>query len=225
MDKGTKAAIHASVLVAALALPCLPVQADITPYREPSGKIVYVNSNDAEMSRAATRGGAKAARKILARRKSRLPGIQEHLERTATAHNVDAHLVEAMIEVESAWNPRAISHKGAQGLMQLMPATAKRFGVRNALDASDNITGGIKFLRFLLDKFEGDVTLALAGYNAGENAVTSYGGVPPYAETIDYVDRVKRIYDSLIADSSRAKGSIYSTVDRRGRLVYVNDND
>ena len=222
---GTRVAIQTGVVLTLLAVPSLPVQADITLYRDASGKLVFVNSNDAEMSRAAVRGGAEAAREVLAQRKSNLRGVQEHLEKTAKKHHVDPRLVEAMIEVESAWDPRAISSKGAQGLMQLMPATAERYGVHNALDPSDNITGGIKYLRFLLDKFEGDVTLVLAGYNAGENAVASYGGVPPYRETIDYVDRVKRIYDNLNADSSRAAGSIYSTVDRNGRRVYVNDND
>ena len=222
---GTKAATQVGVVLTLLGFLSLPVQADITSYRDSSGKLVFVNSNDTEMSSAAARGGAEAVREVLSQRKSKLGNIQEHLEKTAKEHNVDARLVEAMIEVESAWDPRAISSKGAQGLMQLMPATAKRFGVRNALDPSDNITGGIKYLRFLLDKFEDDVTLVLAGYNAGENAVVSYGGVPPYNETIDYVDRVKRIYDDLNADSRRAGGSIYSTVDRNGRLVYVNEND
>ena len=103
---------------------------------------------------------------------------------------VDPALVRAVIHAESSFNPQAISRTGAMGLMQLMPGTAARFGVGNAFDPEQNIRGGVSYLRFLLDKFNGDVRLAAAGYNAGEGAVMKYGGVPPYAETTQYVARV-----------------------------------
>ena len=98
----------------------------------------------------------------------------------------------AVIEAESNFNPRAVSPKNAQGLMQLIPATAVRFGVENVWDPEQNLRGGMAYLRWLLDRFDGDVRLALAGYNAGEQAVHRHGGIPPYNETQDYVRRIAR---------------------------------
>lgn len=108
----------------------------------------------------------------------------------ARAYGVDAALVRAIIHAESDYNPNAVSNKGAQGLMQLMPGTASRFGVMNPFAAADNINGGVQYLSFLSRRFKGDVRLVAAAYNAGEGAVDRYGGVPPYAETQRYVDRV-----------------------------------
>jgi len=108
----------------------------------------------------------------------------------ASLYNVSADLIKAVIAVESEFDQWAVSSKGAQGLMQLMPFTARRFGVIDSFDARQNIFGGVQFLRFLLDLFSGDVSLALAGYNAGENAVARYRGVPPYRETKSYVNKI-----------------------------------
>lgn len=108
----------------------------------------------------------------------------------ARQYGVDEAVVRAIIHAESAFNPNALSRVGAQGLMQLMPATARRFGVGNAFDAGQNISGGVQYLAFLLKRFKGDLTLAAAGYNAGEGAVDKYNGVPPYSETQRYVLRV-----------------------------------
>ncbi len=113
----------------------------------------------------------------------------------AREYGVDEAVVRAVIHAESAFNPRALSRVGAQGLMQLMPATAERFGVSNAFDASQNIRGGVKYLAWLLKRFDGNVTLAAAGYNAGEGAVDKYDGVPPYKETQRYVERVGILAD------------------------------
>jgi len=112
---------------------------------------------------------------------------------------VDEAIVRAIIHAESAYNPNALSRVGAQGLMQLMPGTARRFGVSNAFDAAQNIRGGVKYLAWLLKRFNGNLTLAAAGYNAGEGAVDKYKGVPPYSETQRYVQRV-----GLLADRYRA---------------------
>jgi len=114
----------------------------------------------------------------------------------ASVYNVSADLVRSVIAVESEFDQYAVSSKGAQGLMQLMPPTARRFGVINSFDARQNIFGGTQYLRFLLDLFQGDVGLALAGYNAGENAVIRYRGVPPYRETRNYVQKVQGYYGS-----------------------------
>ena len=106
------------------------------------------------------------------------------------SYGVDESLVRAIIHAESAFNPNALSYKGAQGLMQLMPGTARRFGVGNSFSAVDNISGGVQYLSFLSKRFNGDVRLIAAAYNAGEGAVERYRGVPPYAETQRYVERV-----------------------------------
>lgn len=108
----------------------------------------------------------------------------------AAEYGVDKNLVKAVIHAESGYNPNAVSAKGAQGLMQLMPKTAQGLKVTNSFDPKDNIRGGVRYLRFLLDTFKGDVTLALAAYNAGLSRVNQYGGVPPFEETRNYISRV-----------------------------------
>ena len=114
------------------------------------------------------------------------------VRRLAPKYKLDPNLVLAVIEVESAFNVRALSPKNAQGLMQLIPKTASRFGVRNLWDAEQNTRGGMAYLRWLLKNFSGDVRLALAAYNAGERAVERQGGIPPYEETRSYVKRILR---------------------------------
>lgn len=113
----------------------------------------------------------------------------------AREFGVEEAVVRAIIHAESAFNPTALSRAGAQGLMQLMPATARRFGVTDAYDSGQNIRGGVKYLSWLLRRFNGDLTLAAAGYNAGEGAVDRHGGVPPYRETQYYVRRVAQLAD------------------------------
>jgi hypothetical protein len=112
------------------------------------------------------------------------------VKRIAREYKVDPALVRAVIHAESAFNAKAISSKGAQGLMQLMPGTASDLGVSNAFDARQNIEGGVKYLAQLLAQFDGDTRLATAAYNAGPGAVRKYDGIPPYAETKVYVERV-----------------------------------
>ncbi|KAB7764841.1 lytic transglycosylase domain-containing protein [Xanthomonas maliensis] len=115
---------------------------------------------------------------------------QQEISAAAREFGVEEAIVRAIIHAESAYNPLALSRAGAQGLMQLMPGTARRFGVSDAYDAAQNIRGGVQYLSWLLKRFNGDLTLAAAGYNAGEGAVDRYGGVPPYSETQRYVQRV-----------------------------------
>jgi soluble lytic murein transglycosylase-like protein len=123
---------------------------------------------------------------------------QSEISAASRDYGVDESIVRAIIHAESAFNPTALSRVGAQGLMQLMPATARRFGVANAFDAGQNIRGGVQYLAFLLKRFNGDLSLVAAGYNAGEGAVDKYKGVPPYSETQRYVQRV-----SLLAQRYR----------------------
>lgn len=130
------------------------------------------------------------------------PTVDAYIIDSGQRHSVDPLLLYAIMHQESTFKPRALSHKGASGLMQLMPGTARRFGVTSIWDPKQNIEGGTRYMRFLLDKFEGDVKLALAGYNAGEGAVMKYGWrIPPYSETQEYVRRISRRYD-LIRDPS-----------------------
>ncbi len=118
---------------------------------------------------------------------------------TAHRNGVDPVLVKSVMLVESNFNPRAVSKKGAHGLMQLMPETARRFGVTNRFEVAANIRGGVEYLAALLRLLKGDITLALAAYNAGENAVTRYAGVPPFAETREYVRRALVAYRGVPA--------------------------
>lgn len=120
---------------------------------------------------------------------------QEEIAETARQYDVDPALVKAVIHAESAFNPQAISSKGAQGLMQLMPATAREVGVSDALDAAQNIRGGVTYLARMLSLHDGDIRLATAAYNAGPGAVRRHGGIPPYAETRAYVKRVGILHE------------------------------
>ena len=123
--------------------------------------------------------------------------VEALVKQMAPNYGLQPELVLAVIEAESAFNDQARSIKNAQGLMQLIPATAERFGVRDPYDPVQNLRGGMAYLRWLLAYFQGDVRLTLAGYNAGEGAVLRYGGVPPYAETRAYVEKITRVYGQL----------------------------
>lgn len=154
-----------------------------------------------------------------------LPFIQE----SATRHNVDVELIKAVISVESNYKPDAVSPKNCKGLMQLHPDTAKRYGVRDIFDPSQNIEGGVRYLRFLMDYFNNDMTRVLAAYNAGENAVVRHNGIPPYKETQDYVRRIGQLYDlsSKGAQSERAMARTNRRIHRielpDGRVLLAND--
>ena len=126
--------------------------------------------------------------------------LEQAVDRAAQQHHVQPALLLAVMKAESSFNPTAVSKAGAVGLMQLIPETAIRHGVHNLYDANDNITGGAKHLRYLLDRFHGNIRLALAAYNAGERKVDRYRQIPPYKETQDYVKRVLVYYRSYKKD-------------------------
>ncbi len=136
--------------------------------------------------------------------------VQEH----ASRQSLRPELVRAVIQVESGFDPQARSGKGAMGLMQLMPGTARELGVRDAYDPAENIRGGTMYLRHLLDRYEGNEELALAAYNAGFTAVDRYGRIPPYNETQNYVKRVGAAADVALTTSARpARRVIYKTIE------------
>ncbi|MGB9177683.1 MAG: lytic transglycosylase domain-containing protein [Pyrinomonadaceae bacterium] len=133
--------------------------------------------------------------------------IDSYIAESGKRNGVDPVLLYSIMHQESSFKAGAVSYKGARGLMQLMPATAARFGVTRIFDPRQNIEGGARYMRFLLDTFGGDVQLALAGYNAGEGAVIKYGGVPPYSETREYVRRIGRRY-ALMRDPETAANAL-----------------
>ncbi|HUP49537.1 MAG TPA: lytic transglycosylase domain-containing protein [Thermoanaerobaculia bacterium] len=130
----------------------------------------------------------------LARQHDRRTRYDALIEHYARQYRVDPVLIRAVIQVESDFNPQCVSKKGARGLMQLMPGTARRYKVTDVHDPAQNIRGGVHYLRDLLEMFRDDLTRALAAYNAGENAVIRHGGIPPYEETITYVKRALTVY-------------------------------
>ena len=146
--------------------------------------------------------------------------FSEEIGEIAARHGVAAELVEAVIRVESAFNPRAVSNKGAQGLMQLMPRTASSLGVRNVFDPRENIEGGVRHLRYLLDKYPGNVPLALAAYNAGEKAVDTHRGIPPYAETQQYVQKI--LGPGGVANGTAVRSVVYRYKESDGTVTITN---
>ena len=128
--------------------------------------------------------------------------INDLIEKYAEKNGLDSDFVKAVIKQESGFNPNATSSCGAMGLMQLMPSTAQGLGVKNAYDAEQNIMGGTKYLKGLMDRFDNNKSLALAAYNAGPNAVKKYGGIPPYMETQNYVKSVLSNYDKMKGGSN-----------------------
>lgn len=190
----------AAGLTPALVLPVsaqtLPANFAYTRTETGGARIVGSNFTDDVPSPRATRGSEFDAL------------IAEHAE----ANGLNPMLVRAVIETESAFNPRAVSRVGAMGLMQLMPGTARDLGVTNPFDPNDNIRGGTKYLRALLDRFDGNVEFALAAYNAGPGAVERYDGIPPYRETRNYVGKISNKIKNVKA-ITRGSTTIYEVTE------------
>jgi soluble lytic murein transglycosylase-like protein len=154
-------------------------------------------------------------------------GAEKIVREAAERHHVDPALVRAVIETESNWNPRAYSHKGAGGLMQLIPTTAQRFGAYDVFNPQQNIDAGVKYLRTLLERYNGNLDLALAAYNAGEGAVERAHGIPAYRETRNYVQRVQEAYfrpgSGRLADAFVNSRAIHRDVTPEGRIIFSNE--
>ena len=141
---------------------------------------------------------------------------------TASRHQVDPKLVRAIVRVESNFNPYAVSPRGARGLMQLIPATARRFGVSNSFDPGANLDGGVRYLKYLMNLYGGDVKLSLAAYNAGENAVADHNGIPPYRETQDYLRKISELYPLTPTTELHSNTGIDKYVDTNGIVHFSN---
>ncbi len=208
--------------VAALAGICLPGQAnaDIYSYVDPEGVVHFATSPKGDgkyslyvKSTSKRRKDSTYSGPVVPpgdRSPERFTRYDTWIRQAATLYQIPEELIRAVMKVESDYDPRAVSHTGAQGLMQLMPETALRMQVRDPFDPRENIFGGTRYLRVLANLFNGDLDLTIAAYNAGEGAVTRAGGVPDYPETQDYVVRVRTYYASY--RTNRDPG-VASTID------------
>jgi soluble lytic murein transglycosylase-like protein len=155
-------------------------------------------------------------------------GVEKLVREAAERHQVDPALVRAVIETESNWNPSAVSRKGALGLMQLIPTTAQRFGANDAFSPKQNVDAGVKYLKTLLERYNGNLDLALAAYNAGEGAVDRAHGIPSFRETRNYVQRVQEAYyrpgSGRLDNAYTRQNPIHRVVDTSGRIIFTNND-
>jgi soluble lytic murein transglycosylase-like protein len=150
--------------------------------------------------------------------------LRQLVKEISLEHGVDPKLVDSLVRVESAYNPEAVSHRGAMGLMQLMPQTAKRLRVANPFDPESNIRGGVREFARLIERYSGNLQLALAAYNAGEGAVARYRGIPPYSETRNYVSKIMTLYTGrpYRVPGIRRAIPVRMTQDDKGTMVITN---
>ncbi len=195
-----------------------PAYADIVKYVDEGGTIHFTNRPMNNSFSIYLKVPREKAKKYLPAR-SQL--YEKEISTAGKTHGIDPKLIKSVIQVESAFNRKAISPAGAQGLMQLMPKTARKYKVRDAFIPSENINAGTNYLSDLLEIYKGDLRLALAAYNAGETAVKRFSGIPPYPETINYVKKVMAIYDGapVIRKKRKKKMKIYRYIDSYGNIL------
>jgi soluble lytic murein transglycosylase-like protein len=229
------------ILLWTLALCAIPAHGQIVSYMDSDGKRVFINSDPIPAARtvkASIRGFTLVAG-TMSRGTHTLAGappelgaaelanrqkIEVMIREVSGRYNVDPALIRAVIETESNWNSAAISRKGALGLMQLVPGTARQLGVNNAFDPKQNLDGGVRYLHGLLERYNGDLDRALAAYNAGPGAVDRARGVPQLRETREYVRKVTDSYFRPGSDRlPHALRPIYQTVAEDGRVVFTNE--
>ena len=191
-----------AMAAAAFAVTAAPAFADIFSFKDEKGVVHFTNIAGLDSRYKLVRkedGGplspSTGNTRVFMPSQEDIQKYAAIIQTAARAYGVDASLIHAVISAESAYNPQAMSRTGAMGLMQLMPETARRYGVQNMMDPTENIHGGVRYLRDLLAMFKGRIDLAVAAYNAGENAVVRHGHkIPPYAETRHYVPKVLAFY-------------------------------
>src|ERR1700694_1253951 len=232
------------ILLATLVLCAIPAHGQIVSYLDSDGRRVFINSDPTPAVRVTTtslRGFTSAAGttphtsqtppaaspELRAAELANRQKIEVMVREVSARYNVDPALIRSVIETESNWNSKAISSKGALGLMQLVPGTARQLGVNNAFDPKQNLDGGVRYLHTLLERYNGDLDRALAAYNAGPGDVWRARGVPHFRETRDYVRKVTDSYfrpsSDRLSRASNASRPIYQTVAEDGRVVFTNE--
>jgi len=209
-----RALLAALLVLTSAAWTSLYAAEPLSAYVDSDGRVVFTNETfpDSSSNQAATQFPGSGP--------SPKAQIHELIDGIAEQYRVDSELIRAIVQVESNFDPRAVSPKGAMGLMQLIPDTARRFGVRNAFDSRANLDGGIRYLKYLMDLFDGDLQLALAAYNAGENAVSHTKGLPSIPETRNYVRKISLLYP--LDRPRRVASTIEKFVDRKGVVHFSN---
>jgi soluble lytic murein transglycosylase-like protein len=231
-----RTAIAAWLVLGTLAVYARPSSAQIARVTEDTGRQLFVN---AEPPRSAKLTATKPRTTIYLPAESSLighsrlamsidrDGVEKLVREAADRHSLDPALVRAVIETESHWNPVAVSNRGAAGLMQLIPTTAERFGANDVFNPKQNVDAGVHYLKTLLERYNGNLDLALAAYNAGEGAVDRAHGVPAFRETRDYVHKVQNAYfrpgSGHLGDAWFNPHAIHKDVDTSGRVVFTND--
>ena len=231
-----RTAIAAWLVLGALAVCARPSSAQIRRVTEETGRRLFVN---AEPPISAKLTATKLRTTIYLPAESSFTGhsrpamsidrdgVEKLVREAADRHSVDAALVRAVIETESHWNPIAVSRRGAAGLMQLIPTTAQRFGANDVFNPKQNVDAGVHYLKTLLERYNGNLDLALAAYNAGEGAVDRAHGVPAFRETRNYVQKVQNAYfrpgSGRLGDAWFNPRAIHKDVDTSGRVVFTND--
>ena len=228
-------AISASLVLGVLSFFAMPSNAQIAASTESDGRRLFVN---AEPPLRINLSAGKRTHIFLPRETPFVgkthpavtmdrDGVERLVREAAERHHVDPALVRAVIETESNWNPIALSNKGAGGLMQLIPTTARRFGVNDVFNPQQNIDGGVHYLKTLLERYDGNLDMALAAYNAGEGAVDRAHGIPTFRETQNYVQKVQNAYfrpgSGHLSDAFVRSRPIRRDVDSNGRIVFIND--
>ena len=220
LTRTSRSLLRTGAVLALLAIPARQADAQIYSWLDGTGRLVVSNvapGTNMGIGSYEIPSADPSAERIRSTRYAapeRSRSFDDLIGEHAGRSGVRANLVRAVIQVESAFNPRALSNKGAMGLMQLMPATARQFGVTNAFDPAENVRGGVAYLRQLLDRYDGDERLALAAYNAGPGAVDRHGQtVPPFAETRDYVKRVNGLAGKAASRPTAPQTRIYRVVE------------
>ena len=229
-----------AIAICAFLLFFAPVaSADIFKYTDDQGVICYTDTPSGQKAdrihkdKPETPSGQKQPVQYNSGVNANASEYHNIIHEKASMYDLDPSLIKAVIKTESNWNSRAVSRKGAMGLMQLMPATAMDMNVQNPYDPEENIEGGTKYLRYLLERFNGDLTLALAAYNAGPKTVEKFGYVPPITETKHYVSKVLSLYNgqtilpSVTSESEKSKKKyepIYKVLLDDGSLLFTNSS-
>jgi soluble lytic murein transglycosylase-like protein len=238
-EKRRSSPLFAYILLVTLCLFAKPCAAQIASVTDNSGRRLFVNQEPPTLIKVKAAATSKPRATIYLQNETAFgvaarpwmsidrDGVEKIVREAAERHHVDPALVRAVIETESNWNPRAFSRKGAGGLMQLIPTTAQRYGANDLFNPEQNIDAGVRHLKMLLLRYNGNLDLALAAYNAGEGTVDRFGGIPPIRETRNYVQKVQNAYfrpgSGRMTDLFVNPRAIRKNVDESGRIVFTND--